>query len=158
VGRQGPDARPRIPTGKTPSHIYIDSRSTVAYVTMQDSDELVAIDLSQQRIRWRIKTGPMPADVFGTPDDRKVLVGLTGSDSVQIFDVSYVEVPRAVASSAPARAPTPSAPPATASHVFLSNRVANTISKIDLRRCRWWTPTPRPGGPDCMECWPAAAT
>ncbi|RYF36506.1 MAG: YncE family protein, partial [Comamonadaceae bacterium] len=32
----------RIPTGKTPSHMSIDSRSTTAYVSMQDSDELVA--------------------------------------------------------------------------------------------------------------------
>src|SRR5688572_7276167 len=67
----------RIPTGKTPSHIYIDSRSTLAYVTMQDSDELIAVDLARQDIRWRIKTGPMPADVFLTPDDKTVLVGLT---------------------------------------------------------------------------------
>jgi YVTN family beta-propeller protein len=95
----------RIPTGKTPSHIYIDSASTVAYVTMQDSDELVAVDLAKQEIRWRIKTGPMPADVFGTLDDKTLLVGLTGSDSVEVFDVS--------GASAPATARTPSAPPVT---------------------------------------------
>ena len=33
----------RIPTGKTPSHLWIDSTSTTVYSTMQDSDELVAI-------------------------------------------------------------------------------------------------------------------
>ena len=32
----------RISTGKTPSHIWIDPKSTTAYVTMQDSDELIA--------------------------------------------------------------------------------------------------------------------
>jgi DNA-binding beta-propeller fold protein YncE len=45
----------RIPSAKTPSHIAIDSRSTVAYVTMQDSDEMVAIELASQSIRWRIR-------------------------------------------------------------------------------------------------------
>src|SRR5690606_20096968 len=41
----------RIPTGKTPSHIAIDSLSRVAYVSMQDSDELIAIDLATQIAR-----------------------------------------------------------------------------------------------------------
>ena len=36
----------RIPTGKTPSHMWIDSRSTTAFVSMQDSDELIGIDLA----------------------------------------------------------------------------------------------------------------
>ena len=35
----------RLATGKTPSHIWMDSKSTTVYATMQDSDELVAIDL-----------------------------------------------------------------------------------------------------------------
>ena len=141
----------RIPTGKTPSHIYIDSRSTVAYVTMQDSDELVAIDLEQQRIRWRIKTGPMPADVFGTPDDRKVLVGLTGSDAVQIFDVSYLRVPRAIGYIRTGAGAHAFRAAGDGKHVFLSNRVANTISKINLDTLKVVDAYPAPGGPDCME-------
>jgi len=59
----------RVATGKTPSHIWIDSRSTTAYVSMQDSDELVAVDIASQALKWRIKTGPMPADIFGTITD-----------------------------------------------------------------------------------------
>ena len=85
----------RIATGKTPSHIWIDHTSTVAYVTMQDSDELIAVDLATQTIRWRTKTGTLPADVYGTPDDRFVLVGLTGGSGVQVFDVTGKE-PRLV--------------------------------------------------------------
>jgi DNA-binding beta-propeller fold protein YncE len=38
----------RIPTGKTPSHLWIDAKSTTMYSTMQDSDELVAIDLPRR--------------------------------------------------------------------------------------------------------------
>ena len=65
----------RISTGKTPSHVWIDSKSTTVYATMQDSNELVAIDLVTQTPKWRIATGQMPADVFGTPDDKHLLVG-----------------------------------------------------------------------------------
>lgn len=35
----------RIATGKTPSHLWVDSNSAV-YATMQDSNELIAIDLA----------------------------------------------------------------------------------------------------------------
>ena len=78
----------RVPTGKTPSHIATDSKSSVAYVTMQDSDELVAIDLNTQAIRWRVPVGKMPADVFVTPDDRHLLIGLTGDRAAEVYDVT----------------------------------------------------------------------
>lgn len=140
----------RIPTGKTPSHLWIDSKSSVAYSTMQDSDELVAIDLAKQEIKWRIKTGPMPADVFGTADDKTLLVGLTGSDSVEVFDVSgpQPKALRRIRTGAGAHAFRAAG---DKRHVYLSNRVANTISKIDLTTLQVVDTYPAPGGPDCME-------
>lgn len=140
----------RIPTGKTPSHIFIDSRSTVAYVTMQDSDELVAVDIARQEIRWRIKTGPMPADVFLTPDDKFALVGLTGSDAVEVFDVGG-DAPRSVRKIKTGAGAHAFRGAGDKRHVYLSNRVANTISKIDLQTLQVVDTYPAPGGPDCME-------
>jgi hypothetical protein len=55
---------------------------------MQDSDELIALNLASQTIRWRTRTGSTPADIFGTADDKFPLVGLTGSDAVEIHEVS----------------------------------------------------------------------
>jgi len=140
----------RLPTGKTPSHLWIDSKSQVAYSTMQDSDELVAIDLQKQEIRWRIKTGPMPADIFGTPDDKTLLVGLTGSDAVEVFDVSGPQPKslRRIRTGAGAHAFRGAG---DKRHVFVSNRVANTISKLDLQTLQVMATYPAPGGPDCME-------
>ena len=140
----------RIPTGKTPSHIWIDSRSTVAYVTMQDSDELIAVDLATQRIRWRMPTGSMPADVFGLAGDKTLLVGLTGADAVQVVDVSGAE-PRVTG-----RIPTGKGAHAFRAagdgrSVVISNRVANTISRIDLASLTVSANYPVPGGPDCMD-------
>jgi YVTN family beta-propeller protein len=140
----------RIPTGKTPSHLWIDSKSTVAYSTMQDSDELVAIDLATQAIKWRIKTGPMPADVFATPDDKMLLVGLTGSDSVEVFDVSG-PTPRSIRRIKTGAGAHAFRGAGDRKHVYLSNRVANTISKIDLTTLAVVDTYPAPGGPDCME-------
>jgi YVTN family beta-propeller protein len=140
----------RVPTGKTPSHIWIDSRSTTAYVSMQDSDELVAIDLPTQALKWRTKTGPTPADVFGTADDRTLLVGLTGGNGIEVYDVSGAQ-PRLVRRVKTGNGAHAFRAAGDGRHVFLSNRVADTISKLDLQTLEVVDTYPAPGGPDCME-------
>lgn len=146
-----PKLAKRIPTGKTPSHIWIDGKSTTAYVSMQDSDELIAVDLATQTIRWRTATGPMPADIFGIHDGKTLLVGLTGSDGVQVFDVSGVQ-PKLVGKIATGKgAHAFRAGGDGGRSVFVSNRVANTISRIDLGTLQVLETYPVPGGPDCMD-------
>lgn len=140
----------RIPTGKTPSHLWIDSKSSTVFVSMQDSDELVAIDLATQALKWRIKTGPLPADVYGTPDDRTVLVGMTGGDSVEVYDVSAA-VPKLVKTIKTGAGAHAFRAAGDKRHVFVSNRVANTIGKIDLQTMTLVDTYAAPGGPDCME-------
>lgn len=140
----------RVPTGKTPSHINIDSKSTVAYVTMQDSDELIAIDLATQLPRWKIPVGKLPADVFLTPDDKQLMIGLTGDSFVEVYSLAG---PRPVLTK---RIKTGEGAHAFRAwgdkrHVLLSNRVANTISKIDMVTMSVVATYPAPGGPDCMD-------
>ena len=140
----------RVPSSKTPSHIWIDSKSTTVYVTMQDSDELIAMDLLTQKIKWRIKTGLTPADVFGTSDDKLLLVGLTGGRDVQVFDVSK-EPAQLIKSIPTGEGAHAFRALGDGRHVFVSNRVANTISKIDLQTLSVVSQFIAPGGPDCME-------
>ena len=78
----------RIEAPRTPSHLAIDSKSRTVYASLQDSDELIAIDLATQAVRWKVPVGKMPADVFLTVDDRTLLVGLTGDSVVEAYDVS----------------------------------------------------------------------
>lgn len=140
----------RVSTGKTPSHMWIDSKSKVIYATMQDSDELIAIDIATQTIRWRVPTGPMPADVFGTPDDKLVLLGMTGGNGVEVYDVSGKEavLVRKLKTGDGAHAFRSAG---DGRHVFVSNRVANTISRIDYLQQAVVDDYQAPGGPDCME-------
>lgn len=140
----------RIPTGKTPSHIWIDGKSTVAYVTMQDSDELIAVDLATQTIRWRTPTGPMPADIFGIHDGKTLLVGLTGGDGVQVFDVAGKE-PKLVGKIPTGKGAHAFRSAGDGKSVFVSNRVANSISRIDIPTLTVAATYPVPGGPDCMD-------
>lgn len=140
----------RVATGKTPSHLWIDSKSTTVYSTMQDSDELIALDLSTQTIKWRTATGSIPADVYGTSDDKLILVGLTGGDTVEVFDVSgkLPQRTRVIKTGAGAHA---FRALGDGRHVLVSNRVANSISKIDLQTLSVVDSYPAPGGPDCIE-------
>jgi YVTN family beta-propeller protein len=117
---------------------------------MQDSDELVAIDLGTQALKWRSKTGKMPADVFGIARRQAVLVGLTGSDGVEVFDVSGKEP---AWSRRPVKGEGAHAFRAAGDkrHLLVSNRVANTISKIDMQTMKVVDQLPAPGGPDCMD-------
>ena len=140
----------RIVTGKTPSHIWIDNASTVAYVTMQDSDELIAVDLATQTVRWRVATGPMPADIFGIHDDKTLLVGLTGSDGVQVFDVAGPQ-PKAVGKILTGKGAHAFRSAGDGRSVFVSNRVANSISRIDIKTLQVIESYAVPGGPDCMD-------
>ena len=140
----------RIATGKTPSHIWIDHTSTIAYVTMQDSDELIAVDLPTQAIKWRIATGAMPADIFGVHNDKTLLVGLTGSDGVQVFDVAGAQ-PKLVGKIPTGKGAHAFRAAGDGKSVFISNRVANTISRIDLATLKVTDEYAVPGGPDCMD-------
>jgi YVTN family beta-propeller protein len=122
----------------------------VAYVSLQDSAEIIAIDLATQAERWKVKTGKMPADLFLTRDDKHLLVGLTADKVVEIYDVSGPQAKLVK------RLETGNGAHAFRSrgdgrYLFVSNRVANTLSMIDLSDFSVAAQLPGPGGPDCME-------
>jgi YVTN family beta-propeller protein len=140
----------RIASSKTPSHLWIDTQSTTVYATMQDSNELIAIDLATQTVKWRVKTGPLPADVFGTPDDKTLLVGMTGGKHVEVYDVSKgpAKLVKTIPTGEGAHA---FRALGDGRHVLVSNRVANTVNKIDYLALQSVASYNVPGGPDCME-------
>jgi YVTN family beta-propeller protein len=140
----------RIPAPKTPSHLNIDTKSTVLYVSLQDSDEVLAVDLASQAVRWKTSVGKLPADIFLTPDDKYLLVALTGDRVVEVLDVTG-PAPKVVK-----RIPTGDGAHSFRAfgdgrHVLLSNRAGNSISKIDLSTLTVVDTLPGPSGPDDME-------
>ncbi len=141
----------RIPTAKTPSHLWIDDSSRMAYVSMQDSDELVALDLASQTIVWRVATGKTPADVYLTPDQRHLLVGLTGAKHVEVWALQGQRAPRLAARFHTGEGAHSFRALGDGRHVLVSNRAANTISKLDLKDWRIVDEYPAPGGPDDMD-------
>ena len=141
----------RIATGRTPSHLWIDAHSTTVWSSMQDSDELVTIDLASQTLTYRTPTGKLPADIFGTPDGRHLLLGLTGGTGVEVYDVAGGKAPELVGKIATGKGAHAFRAAGDQRHVYVSNRVANTISSIDYHEMKAVETLPGPSGPDCMD-------
>jgi hypothetical protein len=98
----------------------------------------------------------MPADVFGTPDDKHLLVGLTGGDHVEVYDVSgpQAKLVKNIATGEGAHA---FRALGDGRHVFVGNRVANTINKIDYTTLESVAQFKAPGGQTAWRSRPMAS-
>jgi DNA-binding beta-propeller fold protein YncE len=137
---------------KTPSHINFTSDSKIAFVTLQDSNELVAIQLDQQSVLWKMKVGKLPAGVWVTPGNKYLLVGLTGEDRVQVINWREQKIVKSITTGKGAHN---FRPLGDGKHIFVSNRVDSSISKIDMDTLEKVADIKGlPAGPDCMDITP----
>jgi YVTN family beta-propeller protein len=145
-----------IKLAKTPSHIAFTADSKIAFITLQDSSELAAIDLETQTVLWVMPTGKVPAGLWMTPGDQYLLVGITGEDNVQVIDwKNRKEVKRIFTGKAAHNF----RPLGDKKHVFVSNRIASTISMINMQTLeKVGDITGLPSGPDDMEITPDGKT
>lgn len=145
-----------IKLGKTPSHIAFTSDSKTAFITLQDSSELAAIDLATQTVLWKMPTGHVPAGLWMTPGDQYLLIGITGEDNVQVIDwKNRKEVKRIFTGKGAHNF----RPLGDKKHVFVGNRIASTISLINMQTLeKEGDITGLPSGPDDMEITPDGKT
>lgn len=137
-----------IPLPKTPSHVVFARDSGAAYITLQESNQVAAIDLATQTVRWLAATGKQPAGIWATPDGKHLLVGITGEDHVEVLSAADGKSLQKLKTGAGAHN---FLPVGDGKQVFLSNRVANTISIIDMPALKVVETFPVPNGPDDME-------
>jgi YVTN family beta-propeller protein len=138
----------RIATPKAPSHVAFTSDSKLAFITLQDSNQLAAIDLETQAVKWTMSVGKMPAGVWVTPDDKYVLIGMTAEDYVEVVDWRTQKSIKKIKTGKGAHN---FIAMGDGRRLLLSNRVANTISMIDQQTLSVIDTINVPGGPDCME-------
>ena len=145
-----------IKLGKTPSHVAFTADSKTAFITLQDSNEVAAIDLDSQTVMWKMTTGKVPAGVWMTPGDQYLLVGITGEDNVQVIDwKNRKEVKRIFTGKGAHNF----RPQGDKKHVFVSNRVSSTISLLNMQTLeKVGDITGLPAGPDDMEITPDGKT
>ena len=88
-----------------------DADSKTVFVILQQSGRLAAFDLATQTLKWNVPVGNTPAGVVMLPDNKRLLVALTGEDGVVVVDPKDGRSPAACR---PARARTISGPRAMA--------------------------------------------
>ena len=145
-----------VKLAKTPSHIAFTADSKTAFITLQDSSELAAIDLETQSVLWVMPTGKVPAGLWMTPGDQYLLVGITGDDYVQVIDWKTRKEVKRIPTGKGAHN---FRPLGDKKHVFVSNRIASSISLINMQTLeKVGDITGLPAGPDDMEITPDGKT
>jgi YVTN family beta-propeller protein len=138
----------RLPLSKLPSHMAFSADSKTVFVTQQGSDQISAIDLATQTVKWTMPVGKLPAGIVMTPDDKYLLVAIMGSDYVEVIDWRAQKSVKKIKTG-------------DGTHnfrslgdkrrIFVSNRVSNSINIIDQQTLENVGTINVPGGPDCME-------
>jgi YVTN family beta-propeller protein len=134
-----------------PSHMAFDNDSKTVFVTLQQSAKVVAFDLETQLIKWNADVGKAPAGAIMLPDNKRLLVALTGEDSIVTVDPKDGSVTGRLKTGKGAHNFWPKG---DGRHWFLSNRVEGTVSLIDTQTMQVVATIRIPGGPDCMDITP----
>jgi YVTN family beta-propeller protein len=120
-------------------------------VTLQQSARVVAIDLQTQLIKWNSEVGKAPAGAVMLPDNKRLLVALTGEDSVVTVDPKDGSTVGRLKTGKGAHNFWPKG---DGRHWFLSNRIEGTVSLIDTQDMQVVGTVRIAGGPDCMDITP----
>jgi DNA-binding beta-propeller fold protein YncE len=131
-----------------PSHMAFDAESKTVFISLQQSGRVAAFDLATQTLKWNAPIGKTPAGVLMLPDNKRLLVGMTGEDGVAIVDSKDGSVTGRLKTGKGAHN---FYPKGDGRHWFLSNRVEGTVSLIDTQDMRVVATIKVPGGPDCMD-------
>ncbi len=136
----------RFPERSMPSHIAYSPDSSMAYVTLQGTNSLVAYDLTRMEVTWTADVGNTPAGVLW--HNNKLLVADMGTDYVAVVDPVDGRVEKKVHTGRGAH------------QIFLSpdgkllwvnNRVDGTTVSLDAATLAVLRTYHVPGGPDCIE-------
>ena len=140
----------RLHAPRTPSHMAFDAGNEYVFITLQDSNEVMAINLKTQKKEWVLPVGPTPAGIVMSADNRYLLVAIMGEGYVEVIDWKAPKTLRKV--------PTDTAahnlhPRGDGRHYFVSNRSVGggSISLLDTQTMTVIEKYDVPGGPDDME-------
>lgn len=136
----------RFPVIATPSHLAYSPDSSTVFVSLQDSNKLVAFDLRGMTEKWTVPVGKTPAGVLWL--NGKVLVADMGTDYIAVVDPATGKVLEHVQTGKGAH------------NLFLSpdrkilwvnNRAGGTTVSLDSTTLKPIRTYAIPGGPDDMD-------
>ena len=140
----------RLPAPTMPSHIGFSPDGSTTYITLQGTNNLVAIELESGKVLWTVPIGRQPAGVFVRPSGT-ILVGIMGADHIAEVEPRDGSVIRRIHTGRGAHNFLLSLDGKT---LYVSNRVAGTISALDADTLAVNGTMTAPGGPDDMAWTP----
>jgi YVTN family beta-propeller protein len=140
----------RLPAATMPSHIAFSHDSGTVFVTLQGTGKLISIDLASGKVNWTQPVGPTPAGIIMRPGGT-LLVGDMGSDYIAEVDPTDGNVIRKITTGNGAHNFLASPDGKT---LYVTNRVAGTISVLDADTLEVKNTLQAPGGPDDMALSP----
>jgi YVTN family beta-propeller protein len=140
----------RLAAATMPSHIAFSRDSSTVFVTLQGTGSLISLDLASGRINWTQPVGPTPAGIITRPGGT-LLVGVMGSDYIAEIDPTTGNVIRKITTGNGAHNFLASPDGKT---LYVTNRVAGTISVLDADTLDIKSTLQAPGGPDDMALSP----
>jgi YVTN family beta-propeller protein len=136
----------RLPAATMPSHIAFSPDSKTVFVSLQGTDRVTAIDLDSGNVDWTAPVGRQPAGMW-TDKAGNILVGVMGSDYIAELDPKTGATLRRIITGRGAH--NFQASPDGKS-LYVTNRVAGTVSVLDADTLAITGLLQAPGGPDDM--------
>ncbi len=136
----------RYPLSSMPSHVAYSPDSSMAYVTLQGTDRLAAIDIKRQAVAWTAEVGTTPAGVLWL--NGKLLVANMGSDHFAVVDPVDGRVEKRIHTGRGAHQLFLSPDGRT---LWVNNRVDGTTVALDAATYALIHSYRVPGGPDCID-------
>ena len=133
----------RFPLASLPSHVAFAPDSAMAYVSLQGTGKVAAIDLRAMVVRWNVSVGPAPAGVLW--NNGSVLVAVMGSDGVAVLDPATGHVERRVKTGKGAHQLFLSP---DGKLIYVNNRIAGSMTVLDAANLGVVRSYTMPGGPD----------
>jgi YVTN family beta-propeller protein len=140
----------RLPAATMPSHIAFARDSSTVFVTLQGTGSLIAIDLDSGKVNWTVPIGPTPAGIITRPTGT-LLAGIMGSDYIAEIDPHDGRVIQKIHTGNGAHNFLASP---DGKMLYVTNRVAGTISVLDADTLAVTATLMAPGGPDDMALSP----
>jgi YVTN family beta-propeller protein len=140
----------RLPAATMPSHIAFSPDSKTVFVTLQGTNGLTSIDLTSGNVNWTVEVGRTPAGILTRPGGT-LLVGVMGSDYIAEVDPTNGTVIRKITTGNGAHNFLASRDGKT---LYVTNRVAGTVSVLNADTLEVENTLQAPGGPDDMALSP----
>lgn len=136
----------RFPASSMPSHIAYSPDASMAFVTLQGTNKLVAYALKTMSVAWTSEIGKTPAGVIW--HNGKLLVANMGTDSIVVADPVDGHIERTIRTGRGAHQIFPSP---DGKILYVNNRVDGTTAALDAQTLDVIRTYKVPGGPDCID-------